>query len=151
MNTTVRVATDADLAAILALYRQPGLDDAVLPLAEAGTMFRRFATYPDYRLFVAEDQVGAVVGSFALLIMDNIAHLGAKSGVIESVVVDPAHQGKGVGRAMMAHAIAECRGRGCYKTSLSANLKREHAHAFYESLGFERHGYSFRVLHGDVR
>jgi len=151
MSTTVRVATEADLPAILALYRQPGLDDDVLSLDEAADAFRRFADYPDYRLFVAEDGAGHVVGSFALLIMDNIAHLGAKAGVIEAVVVDPARQGEGVGRAMMAHAIAECRDRGCYKTSLSANLKREHAHAFYESLGFERHGYSFRVLHGDTR
>ena len=28
---------------------------------------------------------------------------------------------------------------------LSSNAKRERAHAFYESLGFERHGFSFRV------
>jgi len=151
MSSTVRAATEADLPAILSLYRQPGLDDAVLPLAEAGNAFRRFADYPDYRLYVAEDGEGRVVGSFALLIMDNIAHLGAKAGVIEAVVVDPTRQGEGIGRTMMEHAIAECRDRGCYKTSLSANLKRQHAHAFYESLGFERHGYSFRVLHGDAR
>ncbi len=135
---------------MLALYRQPGLDEAVLPVAEAEAVLRRFAAYPDYRLFVAEDD-GVVVGTFALLVMDNIAHLGAPSGVIEAVVVDPSRQGQGIGRAMMEHALAECRARGCYKTSLSANLKREHAHAFYESLGFERHGYSFRVVHGDTR
>jgi len=27
---------------------------------------------------------------------------------------------------------------------LSSNAKREDAHAFYESLGFVRHGFSFR-------
>ena len=150
MTVIVRVATDADLPAVLALYRQPGLDDAVLPVAQAEAVFQRLAEYPDYRLFVAEDD-GSVVGTFALLIMDNIAHLGARSGVIEAVVVDPARQGEGIGRAMMERALAECRARGCYKTSLSANLKREPAHAFYESLGFERHGYSFRVIHGDTR
>ncbi len=32
--------------------------------------------------------------------------------------------------------------------SLSANMKRAKAHAFYESLGFERHGYSFRSERG---
>jgi hypothetical protein len=28
---------------------------------------------------------------------------------------------------------------------LSSNARREEAHAFYESLGFARHGFSFRV------
>jgi GNAT superfamily N-acetyltransferase len=44
---------------------------------------------------------------------------------------------------MMNHAISEARFKGCYKVALSSNLKRERAHAFYESIGFERHGYSF--------
>ena len=30
---------------------------------------------------------GEIVGTFALLIMDNLAHLGAPSGVVEDVVV----------------------------------------------------------------
>jgi predicted GNAT family acetyltransferase len=34
---------------------------------------------------------------------------------------------------------------GCYKMALSSNVKRAAAHAFYESLGFERHGYSFVI------
>lgn len=140
----IRPATPADLPAILALYAQPGLDEAVLPLAEAQRIFARFARYPDYALHVAELD-GAVVGSFALLIMDNLAHLGAPSAVVEDVAVDPAHQGRGIGRAMMAHAVSIARDKGCYKLALSSNLKRAKAHAFYDSLGFERHGYSFLV------
>lgn len=31
----------------------------------------------------------------------------------------------------------------CYKVTLSAYLKRDRAHRFYESLGFTKHGYSF--------
>jgi len=46
---------------------------------------------------------------------------------------------------MMSHAIGLCRERGCYKVVISSNFKRPKAHAFYESLGFERHGYSFRL------
>ena len=46
---------------------------------------------------------------------------------------------------MMRFALDRCRAKGCYKLALSSNAKRERAHAFYESLGFERHGYSFRV------
>ena len=46
---------------------------------------------------------------------------------------------------MIHYALEVVRQKGCYKAVLSSNLKRERAHAFYESLGFERHGYSFRV------
>ena len=140
-----REATKADLPDILRLLAQPDMDGGtVLPLAEAERLFERMARYPDYRVIVALRD-GRIVGSFALLIMDNLGHLGAPSGVIEDVVVDPACQGQGVGRAMMQHALRLCGEKGCYKVTLSSNLTRERAHAFYESLGFERHGYSFRI------
>jgi ribosomal protein S18 acetylase RimI-like enzyme len=143
MSVTIRQARESDLPTVLTLYAQPGVDDGVvLSVEEARHVFKRFSAYPDYRLFVAEHQ-GEVVGSYALLIMDNLGHLGAPSAVIEDVVVDPDFQGAGIGRAMMRHAMTEARIKGCYKASLSANLKRERAHAFYEAVGFERHGYSF--------
>lgn len=46
---------------------------------------------------------------------------------------------------MMEHAIDIATLKGCYKAVLSSNLKRGRAHAFYEALGFERHGYSYRM------
>jgi GNAT superfamily N-acetyltransferase len=46
---------------------------------------------------------------------------------------------------MMEYALQLCSKKRCYKAALSSNLKRKKAHAFYESLGFERHGYSYRV------
>ncbi len=86
-----------------------------------------------------------MVGTFALLIMDNLGHLGAPSALVEDVAVDPAAQGHGIGKAMMRHAMALAAESGCYKLALSSNLKREKAHAFYDSLDFERHGFSFRM------
>lgn len=141
----IRVAGEADLPAVLGLYAQPRIDDgALLPLDEARRIFKRFALYPDYRLYVAI-RVGRVVGSFALLIMDNLGHLGASSGVVEDVVVDPACHGQGIGRQMMHYARERCAASGCYKLALSSNLKRQRAHRFYAALGFESHGLSFQV------
>lgn len=141
----IRAATHNDLPAVLALYAQPGMDDGeTLPLATAAAIFRRMQSYPSYTLYVAQLET-AVVGSFALLIMDNLAHLGAPSAVVEDVVVAPAWQGKGVGTRMMRFAMARSREAGCYKLVLSSNEKRQDAHRFYERLGFRRHGYSFRV------
>lgn len=143
---TIREADSADLPGVLALYAQPDLDDGViLPLYDAERVFARFARYPDYALYVAE-QDGRIVGTFALLIMDNLGHLGAPSAIVEDVAVGPVMQGRGVGRAMMRFAVARAAEKHCYKIVLSSNAKREHAHSFYESLGFERHGFSFRIM-----
>jgi GNAT superfamily N-acetyltransferase len=140
-----RQATEADLPGVVALYAQPDFDDGrVLSGDEAREIFARFARYPDYTLHVAV-RGDEVVGTFALLIMDNLGHRGAPSAVAEDVVVATSLQGQGVGRRMMAYALELARQRGCYKLALSSNARREAAHAFYEGLGFERHGYSFRV------
>jgi GNAT superfamily N-acetyltransferase len=145
-NLVIRDADRHDLPGVLALYAQPDLDDgAILPPHDAERIFARFARYPDYTLYVAEMD-GRIVGSFALLIMDNLGHLGAPSAVVEDVVVGPVLQGRGVGRAMMRFAMARATEKHCYKLVLSSNAKRERAHSFYESLGFERHGFSFRIM-----
>lgn len=157
MRIEIRVATESDLPEILALYAQPGIDpginagidagiddSAVLDREAAANLFRRIASYPRYSLYVALAD-GGIRGSFALLIMDNLAHLGAPSGIVEDVVVDPAYHRKGIGTSMMKHAITECRKHRCYKLALSADRKRKKAHSFYEALGFERHGYSYVI------
>ena len=143
-----RPASKADLPEVLRLYAQPDLDDGkVLATHDAERIFERMAAYPDYKLYVAVSE-GQIVGTFALLIMDNLGHLGASSAVIEDVAVAPEWQGRGIGKLMMRHALELSAGKGCYKVTLSSNVKRERAHAFYESLGFERHGYSFRIEPG---
>lgn len=142
---SIRAATEADLPAVLNLYAQPDLDDgAILPLAGARELFARFARYPDYTLYVAVEGE-TVVGTFALLIMDNLGHLGAPSGVVEDVAVDPQRQSQGIGRQMLSFARDICAEKACYKMALSANKKRRQAHRFYESLGLTQHGYSFVV------
>jgi len=141
----VREATDADLAGILAIYAQPELDDGdVLSLEQARAWLAKIAAYPNYKLYVADDD-GAIVGTFALLVMDNLAHRGAPSGIVEDVGVAPALQGRGIGKLMMEHAMRVCAAAGCYKLVLSSNARRRSAHAFYASLGFEEHGKSFHV------
>ena len=140
---TFRIASRQDLPAILDLYAR-ALDGRALPVAEAEKLFERIRDYPDYQLYLAEYD-GRLAGTFALLIMDNLGEYGTPSGIVEDVVVEPEFQRRGVGRAMMQHALALCRQKGCYKMMLSSNLARTAAHAFYESLGFEKHGYSFRI------
>ena len=142
----IRPAGVDDLPAVLSAYLAAGINDPGEALHPAGAaqILARFRRYPDYTLYVAEI-AGDFAGTYALLIMDNLGHGGAPSGIVEDVAVLPGYQGRGIGRAMMQHAMDTCAAKGCYKLTLSSNARRHDAHAFYGHLGFERHGYSFRV------
>lgn len=76
MEYVVREAVSADLPTILSLYGQPDIDDGkVMDLETANAVFRRIGGCPNYRLFVASGG-GCVVGTYALVILDNLAHGG---------------------------------------------------------------------------
>jgi GNAT superfamily N-acetyltransferase len=142
---SIRTADESDLEEVLRLLAQPAMDDGrVLSLQQARVVFSEMCRVPNYRLYVAV-QGHSVVGMFALLIMPNLGHMGTPSGVLEDIVVADGWHGTGIGRRMVGHAIELCRAKGCYKMVLSSNLRRKEAHAFYEHLGFERHGYSYRI------
>ncbi|MDE3166302.1 MAG: GNAT family N-acetyltransferase [Acidobacteriota bacterium] len=144
----IRDALDPDLPGILRVLAESGIDGGEsFTLAEARAHLARLRESPGFHLFAAIVD-GEVAGTYSLLIMQKLGKRGTPAGVVEDVAVLPALQGRGIGRAMMAHAIEQCRRAGCYKLALSSNLRREPAHRFYESLGFERHGYSFAI---DVR
>ena len=143
MEVKIRTATMKDLSSILPLYKYLGMDDGgVLTLKDAKKIFIKMKRYPDYKLYIVRMDK-EIVGTFALLIMDNIGHAGVPSGIVENVVVHPDYRRKSVGRRMMEFAMDYCRKKGCYKMALSSNLNRNDAHRFYESLGFKKHGYSF--------
>jgi GNAT superfamily N-acetyltransferase len=145
MSVYIRQAESADVAAVLALYAQIDFNNGdVLSEAAALKIFAEFSRYPSYRLFVAINGT-QVVGSYALLVMHNMAHGGMSSAVVEDVVVASVFQGRGIGRQMMDHAKEQAKAAGCYKLALSSNRKRHAAHAFYESLGFDQHGLSFVI------
>lgn len=148
MKIKIYEATEVDLPAVLSLYTQLGQDDgSVLDLEDAGRIFARMQTYPDYRLYVARLD-GRVVGTFALLIMDNLGHRGARSAILEDVVVADGLRGQGIGKEMLKYIGILCRAKECYKMALSSNRNRKAAHRFYESLGFERHGFSYLTHFG---
>ncbi len=143
--TTFRKAGPEDLPGLLPLYAQLGQDDGQILTHEAAlAVLERIASYPDYQIRVALRE-GRVVGTYALLVMDNMAHLGAPSAVVEDVVVDQDLRGCGIGAAMMREAMVIASERGCYKIVLNSNRNRLDAHRFYEGLGFQPHGVSFFV------
>lgn len=144
MAISIREATRGDLPGLGAIYGELASGVARVRPERLAAVFDRLSLYPDYRVWLAFDE-GELVGTYALCIVDTLGDRCAPEGLVEDVVVVPQARGKGVGRAMMEHAMARCRAAGCYKLVLSSNLTREGAHRFYDALGFERHGVSFVV------
>jgi len=141
----IRPATLADLPSVLALMAELDLGhDDNLSLQNATTMFQQITANPNHTIYVAE-QNSAIVGTFALIRIPQLAHGGTCSGIIEDVVVSSDQRGQGIGQQMMRFAMAVCQQAGCYKLVLSSNRHREAAHRFYENLGFQQHGISFLV------
>lgn len=150
MDITLRLATVADVPEILRLYYESGIDDEygfeTVGSVPAEALFQQLQTYPNYRLWMATlTDHPRPVGTISLLVMDSLVHNGTPAGIVEGVAVDPAFQGRGIGKQMVHFVRDQCRAAGCYKMSLSTNLKRKQAHAFYEALGMEKRGYSFSI------
>lgn len=139
----LRPATRADLPAILALLAELSPELRLDP-TEAELLFARICATPGMRVWAAERD-GRVVGTYTIWVMPNLGHGGAPLAIVESVVVAQAQRGRGIGEAMMRHAMDEARRAGCYKLALSSNGRRLDAHRFYRRLGFAPHGLSFAI------
>ncbi|CAN5119045.1 hypothetical protein BH11PSE11_BH11PSE11_23750 [soil metagenome] len=115
--------------------------DASLTREILGSM----GNYPDFRAYLALDAAGVPVGTFSLFLFKSLAHRGAQQALLDAVVVTRSLRGSGIGRAMLERAVQIASAAGCYKLSLSSNLKRVDAHRFYARLGFVQHGISLSL------
>jgi GNAT superfamily N-acetyltransferase len=140
MLLTFREAEMADLPAIVRMLADDllGKDRERLedPLPECYTKaFREIDADPNNELIVAElDR--KVVGTFQLTFTPSISSQGGKRCTVESVRVDSAYRGKGIGHKMMRWAIERAQGKGCAVVQLGSHKDRTDAHRFYEKLGF---------------
>lgn len=61
-------------------------------------------------------------------------------GAIHELVVDPEHQGRGLGRALLRRGMAYLRAQGCRQCELWVGEHNERARRLYRALGFEENG-----------
>ena len=141
----IRRAGLADVPQLLVLYKLLDIEpEPEMPIEQACQRLLDLASNPGHSIYVAEyGQV--IVGTFALIFVGGISHGARDSCIVEDVVVAPDLQGAGIGKQMMRFAMQKCAMRDCYKLVLSSHLKRNHAHQFYERLGFRKHGYSYLI------
>ena len=97
--------------------------------------FDAIAADANNELLVAEVD-GHVVGVLQLTFIPNLTNQGGWRAQIEGVRVAGNQRGRGLGAAMIRHAIVKARERGCVLVQLTSDKRRADALRFYESLGF---------------
>jgi GNAT superfamily N-acetyltransferase len=134
MDPTIRDAAPGDAEAVATLLTQlgyPSEPDAVEARLD------RLRVVGD-RVVVAEFE-GNVVGVAHLQVSPALER-DRPAGKLGALVVDEAHRGHGIGRALVEAIEAEARLRGCELLFLTTSERREDAHAFYEDVGLEQTG-----------
>ncbi len=147
-EVTFRPAREEDLTAIVALMADDPLgatresgDGSLAPYARA---FREIDVDPNNFVIVAEDE-GRVIGCLQVTFIANLSFEGGTRALIEAVRVADSHQGQGLGRAIIEHAIALARERQCRMVQLTSNKQRPDALKFYERIGFQPTHVGFKL------
>jgi len=144
MKLDISIATRADLPTLIRLYAEMD-GEPPIPIEKAEKIWAEMANVPDYHVYLASLD-GEVVGTFSLLFLPTMMHPGFhKDAILDAVTISPSYRSQGIGKSMMKIAIKLSAAAGCYKMYFSSNLNRDRAHAFYESLGFKQHGWSFSL------
>ncbi len=103
-----------------------------------GSFLGRQIDRPDAVLRVAE-RAGEVVGyAYAAVEGTDYMSLRGPAGVLHDILVDPAHRGQGVGRALLEATLEALAAKGAPRVVLSTAERNETAQRLFASAGFRR-------------
>ena len=132
-----------DFEGVVALLRQlwPGK-----PL-ELDTLRSTFdsSLASDRQVYICAVSGRQVVGFGSLTTKSNLWSAGSV-GYVDEMVIDGAHQGRGIGTQILDHLVSWARDRGCTRVELDSAFERKNAHAFYERRGFQSRAYLYSKL-----
>ena len=137
MPVTIREVADEELFALLRLYAHLHPEDEMLPLGEAAQTWKTLRQDPNQQCWGAYWN-GSLAATCILIVVPNLTRGGRPYGLIENVVTHPDYRRRGLGTAVLKHALQAAWERGCYKVMLLTGSKTESTLRFYEKAGFER-------------
>ena len=140
----IRKATRQDIPRILELYEEFTGEKQNISSDAIERVFAEIVATPNQEFLVAEKD-GLVLGTLFLQIVPNLSHDARPWAILENMVVDSRYRRLGIGRLLIEYALIRCREAGCYKVQLLSNKKRQEAHQFYRSVGFEDSALGFRL------
>jgi PhnO protein len=129
----IRPAISTDENAILALLEE--LENRVFDAAVFTDIFQTYLadSLTFLKVAVAEDE--RICGFISCKGQPLLHHEGLVFE-IQELIVTSAHQGRGVGRQLIAALKPELIQLGAKSLEVTSNKRRKEAHAFYQSVGF---------------
>jgi ribosomal protein S18 acetylase RimI-like enzyme len=132
-------ASTADLDVLLALARAFHAEDGhALSEAGAGALAAVAGGEPLARCWLVR-RAGRAIGYVVLSLGFSIEH-GGRDGFIDDLYLVPADRGLGIGRALLAFAVAEAEKLGIRMLHLEVEPDNERAHRLYRRNGFAESG-----------
>jgi GNAT superfamily N-acetyltransferase len=131
----IRKATVADLAGVLALYRELRPHDPELPADRLPSLWASVAEGAKSSIIVATVE-GDVAATCMLAKIANLASNGRPIGVVEHVITADRFRRRGLARRVLELALSEAWKDDCCKVILLSGMQRPQAHGLYESVGF---------------
>ena len=122
----IRPSTTRDRAGVIALWERVFPDDP--PHNAPAKVFDAKLAMHDDMLFVATD-VDSVIGTA-------MTGYDGHRGWLYTVAVSPEDRRRGIGTALVRHAVEALRMAGCTKVNLQIRATNTAVRGFYESLGF---------------
>lgn len=131
----IREAKEQDLDGVLSLYlhlheaRIPECDNALL------NAWEQIIQDSNHHLIVKELE-GKIVSSCVCVIIPNLTRGVRPYALIENVVTERSHRGKGYATECLNYAKEIARANGCYKIMLLTGSNNEKTLQFYRSAGY---------------
>ena len=141
---SIRPATQADLPALLALYRHLNADDPEIAPDIAAERFAEITAQPGMTVLIGLSGE-ALTASVTLVVIPNLTRSGTPYALIENVVTHADYRKRGHARALIRHAFASAWRQGCYKVMLLTGSKDPATLAFYEGCGFRQDKTGFQI------
>ena len=132
MDILIVRATAADGEAVACLVRELAGSSNEESRVDAGYV-GRYLAFPGRTVLLAEVD-GERVGFLAFSLNPNLWH-AMDACLIEDLFVRPAWRGRGVGRALVAHVMAEAAQQGWAEVSVSTGRDNQAALSLYRGLG----------------
>ncbi len=143
MNLAFRVATAADVPALLGLIREYWAFEQIdgFDAKRVGTALAELLSQPEFgRTWIVEDGKRAA-GYLIAVYCYSIEHAGL-TAEIDELFVQSAYRGGGVGRRLLEMAESEFEAAGCTNVSFQIGRSNDAARRFYARCGYAaRDGY----------